>query len=76
MAMHLRILLGLQIIHSYLYKNLLCFDEMLSSCCIVNLKVPIIKGGGGGYVINKQKFVYPPPLLSLWFLKSSKVLEF
>ena len=53
MSMHLRILLGLQIIHSCLYKNLLCFDETLWSCCIVNLKVPIIKGGGG-YVINKH----------------------
>ena len=51
------------------------FDNTLSSCCIVNLKVSIIRGGGGGYVINKEILEYPL-LLSLWCLKSSEILEF
>ena len=36
------------------------FDNTLCSCCVVNLKVSIIRGGGG-YVISKEIFEYPPP---------------
>ena len=36
------------------------FDNTLLSCCVVNLKVSVIRGGGG-YVINKEIFEYPPP---------------
>ena len=40
------------------------FDNTLSTCCVVNLKVSIIRGDGG-YVMNKEIFEYTPPAVFL-----------